>query len=413
MRHRPSAVAVSAVVVVAALLTACSSSGSSTSSTPAASTGASLKGPAIKLFVIDQVTDPTQGQPVPEAAAGAMAAADAINASGGVNGRRLQIIVCDDADNVNKSANCARQAASAGAVATVADNTQYGTADDPILLSEHLAAIGANPLTAADFASPNVFPLEPGGPATVAGEALALVNAGAKHITVARVDNPASAIVDTFVGAVLAAHKLKIFKDVPVPATAPDLSTYVANATGGGADGVVIAMNVNQGAQFIKALRQAGTKVPIAAASTAVPPFELSKLGAAANGLYVSAEFRPIDAGGPGITAFLADMKKYQPSALLDDFSIDGWTSVQTFARAVAQLHLKTITNATVLAGMKQVRNLNLDGIVPSWSTVPLKLPGLTQNFNPSVMISKIQNGKIVPVTGQFSYPFPGTGPTS
>jgi ABC-type branched-subunit amino acid transport system substrate-binding protein len=172
-------------------------------------------------------------------------------------------------------------------------------------------------------------------------------------------------------------------------------------------------MNVNQGAQFIKALRQAGTKVPIAAASTAVPPFELSKLGAAANGLYVSAEFRPIDAGGPGITAFLADMKKYQPSALLDDFSIDGWTSVQTFARAVAQLHLKTITNATVLAGMKQVRNLNLDGIVPSWSTVPLKLPGLTQNFNPSVMISKIQNGKIVPVTGQFSYPFPGTGPTS
>lgn len=409
MRHRPSAVAVSAVVVAAALLTACSSS----SSTTAASTGASLKGPAIKLFVIDQVTDPLEGQPVPEDPQGAMAAADAINAAGGVNGRPLQIIVCDDADNENKSANCARTAASDGAVATVADNTQYGTADDPILLSEHLAAIGANPLTAADFVSPNVFPLEPGGPATVAGEALALVDAGAKHITVARVDNPASAIVDTFVSAVLATRGLKLFKDVPVPATAPDLSSYVADATGGGADGVVIAMNVNQGAQFIEALRQAGTTLPIATASSAVPPFELPKLGAAANGLYVSAEFRPIDAGGPGITQYLADMKKYEPSALQDDFSINGWASVETFAKAVEQLHLKTITNTTVLAGMKKVRDLDLDGIVPNWSTVPLKLSGLTQDFNPSVMLSKIQNGKIVPLTGQFSYPFPGTGPTS
>jgi ABC-type branched-subunit amino acid transport system substrate-binding protein len=405
------------LAALAAVASGCSSSSSSTSGTSgthsAASAAATLSGTPIKLLLIGQITDPVQGQPVPEVGSGAMAAADAINAAGGFHGRPLQITVCDDADNETKASTCARQAASIGAVATVADNTQFGTAVDPILLSEHIAAVGANPLTAADFSSPNIFPIEPGGTATVAGEALALVNAGAKHIVVARVDNPASAIVDTFVDAALAPHGLKVFKDVPVPATAPDLSSYVADATTGGADGILLAMNQNQGAQFIQALRSADVKVPIATASSAVPPAELTHLGAAADGLYVSSEFRPIDAGGTGVSQFLSDMSKYEPAAELDDFSVNGWVAVQAFDQAITQLNLTDVTNTTVLAGMSKVRNLNLGGIVPNWSAIPIKVPGLSQNFNPSVMLAKIQNGKITPLTGQFSYPIPGTAPAS
>jgi ABC-type branched-subunit amino acid transport system substrate-binding protein len=368
----------------------------------------------IKLLLIGQITDPVQGQPVPEAASGAMAAADAINASGGIYGRPLQVTVCDDSDNETKAAACARQASSLGAVATIADNTQFGTAVDPILLSEHVAAVGANPLTPADFSLTNMFPIEPGGAATTAGEAVALVKAGAKHIVVARVDNPASAIADTFVNAALAPYKLKVFKDVPVPTTAPDLSSYVADATSGGADGVLIAMNQNQGAHFIEALRQAGVKLPVATASSAVPPNELPTLGAAAEGLYVSSEFRPVATGGPGISQFLADMKQYEPAAAINDFSINGWVSVEAFTKSVAQLNLTNVTSTTVLAGMKQVRNLDLGGVVPNWSTVPLKVPGLSQDFNPSVMLARIQNGKIIPmVAGQFTYPIPGTAPAS
>jgi branched-chain amino acid transport system substrate-binding protein len=418
MWHRFPVLTVASLATLAAVTAGCSSSSSITPSTSSASgrqsanAGPSLNGAPIKLLLIGQITDPVQGQPVPEVASGAMAAADAINAVGGIHGRPLQITVCDDADNENKATTCAREAASIGAVATVADNTEWGTAVDPILLSEHIAVIGANPLTAADFSSPNVFPIEPGGAATVAGEAMALSNAGARHIVVARVDNPAAALVDTFVNAALVSRGLKVFKDVPVPATAPDLSSYVADATSGGADGILIAMDSNQGAQFIQALRSAGVKIPIATASSAVPPTELSRLGAAANGLYVSSDFRPIYAGGPGMSQFLSDMSKYEPSAALDDFSVNGWVSVEAFDKALAQLKLTDITNATVLAGMKQVRNLDLYGIVPNWSTIPSKLPGLSQDFNPSVMLAKISGGKVVALTGQFSYPIPGTGPT-
>jgi branched-chain amino acid transport system substrate-binding protein len=412
MWRRSSTVTVASLAAVAAILSGCSSSASSTSSPH--STAASLKGAPIKLLLIGQITDPVQGQPVPEVASGAMAAADAINASGGIHGRPLRVTVCDDADNETKAAACARQASNLGAVATVADNTEFGTAVDPILLSEHVAAVGANPLTPADFSLPNMFPIEPGGAATTAGEAVALVKAGAKHIVVARVDNPASAIADTFVNAALAPYKLKVFKDVPVPTTVPDLSSYVADATSGGADGVLIAMNQNQGAHFIEALRQAGAKLPVATASSAVPPNELPTLGAAAEGLYVSSEFRPVDTGGPGISQFLADMKQYEPAAAVNDFSINGWVSVEAFTKSVAQLNLTNITSTTVLAGMKQVRNLDLGGIVPSWSTVPLKVPGLSQNFNPSVMLARIQHGKIIPlVARQFTYPIPGTAPVS
>jgi len=421
MWYRSSAVTVATIATVAAVLAGCSSSSSSTSSSPspagghpsgAASPSASAASPTgtpIKLLMIAQITDPVEGQPVPEVASGAAAAIDAINAVGGIGGRPLQLTVCDDADNETKAAACAREATSIGAVATVGDNTQWGAAVDPILLSEHVAAVGPNPLTPADFSLSNMFPIEPGGAATTAGEAVALVKAGAKHIVVARVDNPASAIVDTFVGAALAPYHLKIFKDVPVPTTAPDLSSYVADATSGGADGVLVAMNQNQGDQFLEALRHAGATLPIAAASSVVPPSAVTTLGSAADGVLVSSEFLPIDAGGPGISAFLADLQKYEPAAEKDDFSLNGWIAVDAFAKAMSQLHLTNITSTTVLAGMKQVRGLDLGGVVPNWSTVPLKLPGLSQDFNPAVMLAKIQGGKVVPSSASFTYPLPGT----
>lgn len=414
MWYRSSAVTVASIATVAAVLSGCSSGSSSASSpssghTSPSSAAASPTGTPIKLLMIAQITDPVEGQPVPEVASGANAAIDAINAAGGIGGRPLQLTVCDDADNETKAAACAREAGSIGAVATVGDTTQWGAAVDPILLSEHVAAIGVNPLTPADFSLSNMFPIEPGGAATTAGEAVALVKAGAKHIVVARVDNPASAITDTFVNAALAPYHLKIFKDVPVPATAPDLSSYVADATSGGADGVLVAMNQNQGDQFLEALRQAGATLPIAAASSVLPPTAVATLGSAADGVLVSSEFLPIDAGGPGISAFLADLQKYEPTAEKDDFSLNGWVAVDAFDKAISQLHLTNITATTVLAGMKQVRDLDLGGVVPNWSTVPLKVPGLSQNFNPAVMLARVQSGKVLPSSASFTYPLPGT----
>jgi ABC-type branched-subunit amino acid transport system substrate-binding protein len=329
-----------------------------------------------------------------------------------VNGRPLQITICNDADTESTSANCARQAVANHDVATVGDNTEYGTADDPILLNANIAAVGANPLAAADFSSPNVFPVNPGGAATIAGEAVALVDAGSTKIAVARVDNPAAAEVDTFANIALGAKNLKVAKDVPVPATAPDFSQYVADATSGGTNGLLIAMNQNQAEQFINSLRQAGVKMPIAIDSTAIPPAALKKLGSAANGMLVSNEFKPLSSNVPGITQFKNGMKKYAPQAPLNDFSLNGWLAVQQFAGSMKQQHVTDITNTSVLAAMKQVRNLNLGGVIPNWSSIPSTLPSLSQGFNLAVTLAKVKAGNIVATSNSFTYPIPGTAPS-
>src|SRR5271155_1507771 len=106
---------------------------------------AKLTGTPIKIMNISQITDPTQGQPTPEAGAGVVAAAKSINAAGGINGHSLKVIVCNDQDNEATAANCARAAVSDGVVATVADNTEWGSAIIPILAAAGIATIGQLP----------------------------------------------------------------------------------------------------------------------------------------------------------------------------------------------------------------------------------------------------------------------------
>src|SRR4051794_10278770 len=69
----------------------------------------------VKLMVIAPVATPIQN--VPDAEAGAQAAAAAINKAGGINGRAIQIEFCNTRSAVNAATQCARQAVSDQVVA--------------------------------------------------------------------------------------------------------------------------------------------------------------------------------------------------------------------------------------------------------------------------------------------------------
>lgn len=354
---------------------------------------------------ISQVTDPSQGQPTPEAPAGVQAAAKAINAAGGIKGHPIKVIVCNDTDTSSVASNCAREAVSDKVVATVGDNTEWGTDIVPILKSAGIASIGSLPVTIPDFSSSNSFPLQPGGPGSLAACGYLLAKLGATNIAIARVDNPAAAELTLFANLGLKSEgsSSMVGTNAAVPPTAVDMSSYVADVAG--SNGLIIAMEANQGERFVQALHQAGYTGKLCTSSGLLDGKNaLKNLGSAANGMYVAGEFQSQTAGGPGWSAIEASMKKYEPGQLIDDYSVNSWVSTEAFA-AIAKT-LPSVTAASVLTGFTNAKNVSTQGMTPPYTTTPLTLPApfgsaLSQLFNPAVSITKLENAKETLVQGK------------
>jgi len=360
---------------------------------------AKLTGTPIKIMNISQITDPTQGQPTPEAGAGVVAAAKAINAAGGINGHPIKVIVCNDQDNSNTAAGCARAAVADGVVAVVGDNTEWGNQIIPIIGASNIASIGSLPVTPQDFGSSNSFPIQPGGVGSIANCGYLLAKLGATNIDEARVDNNAAAEIKLFANLGIAADNpaLSIKSDVPVPATAPDMSTYVAQVSG--SNGLIMAMEANQAERFLKAVRASDYTGKICTSSSVLAGTNaLKNFGSSINGVYVVNEFRPQVAGGAGWSAILSGFKKYAPAGtLLDDYSVNSWVSTVTFANLAKTL--STVTAASVLTGFTNAKNVATQGMTPPFSATPLTLPppfgtALSQAFNQGTVVTKFENGK-------------------
>src|SRR5215471_746227 len=95
--------ATGALATALTLLTACSS-GSSTNG--AALTG-KTSGPAISIGLLAPTG--TSAGNYDDDLAGAMAAARALNAAGGIKGHPIKIDYCNESNNVNQAAACARR----------------------------------------------------------------------------------------------------------------------------------------------------------------------------------------------------------------------------------------------------------------------------------------------------------------
>jgi Periplasmic binding protein len=159
------------------LLAACSSSGGGAAGSGPSAAAPKLNGSPIKLGMI---MNPIY---LPFAAQGGQAAIAAINATGGVKGRPLELDVCNNQQNANAAAACARQFVNdSSVVATVGDGNSFGSESNPALASAKIAGIGTNPLGAGDYASPRIFALANGGLEHMAGAQFMFKDLHADHM---------------------------------------------------------------------------------------------------------------------------------------------------------------------------------------------------------------------------------------
>ena len=346
------------------------------------------------------ITELTSSTPAPEDVQGAEAAAAAINASGGIQGHPLKITDCNDTSVSDPSSAeaCARNLVSnSSVVAEVGDYQASQQQTNEILLASNVPNIAPAPISTSVFGGSNAFIFQ--GLAAAAG-ATVLADAGAKQISVAYTDVPAAALAVTFNQIALKdARGLTLLGGIPVPLTATDLTPEVTQGSKG--DGVSLALEPTQAAQWLVAAKEGGFKTKLSSAATSLVPSVLKSLGKNANGLVVACGLPPVTSSQPGVVRYNKEMKKYEPKATLDEISLNSWLGTWAFAQ-VARTISGPISRASVLSAFSNLTDFNVFGILPSGysTTKPFNFPDLSRVFNQDIIEGVVKNGKIVQTSG-------------
>lgn len=335
---------------------------------------------------------------------GARAAAEAINREGDLDGRPVEVELCDAGGNANGAAACARRAVEEGFVAVVGSTTTQGAAYLPVLEEAGIPSVANLGVGSADFQSPVAYPITTG----TAGYAVAMgslaASIGASAVGVVYVDVEGGALAGGAVGLGLTPNGGTTATQTPVAPNTPDLATAYAAASSG-VDAVAIALTTADATRFVVAARQAGGDVPLIAPQAALDPVSLEELGDAAEGVYLTSFFLPVRDDQPAMAEVLADFEALGEDFTWDDVAVNAWAGVRLVALAAEQAD--DLTGPAVRAALDALGEIDL-GILPPFSfQSPVSgIPTFERTFNNQVIFNQVRDGEVVPVTGEFVNPF-------
>ncbi|MER7919306.1 MULTISPECIES: ABC transporter substrate-binding protein [unclassified Streptomyces] len=134
----------------------------------------SVTGSADPVKIMTWAPQDTGATNKPGMPAMALAYAKWINSQGGIGGRKLQVLTCNDHNNSVDAAKCARRAADEDVVAVVGSYSQFGDSFLAPLESAGIPYIGGYGVTTDEFTGMMSYPVNGGQPALLAGLGRAL-----------------------------------------------------------------------------------------------------------------------------------------------------------------------------------------------------------------------------------------------
>jgi ABC-type branched-subunit amino acid transport system substrate-binding protein len=173
----------------------------------------------------------TGGADRPGMTALAEAIGNRVNAQGGISGRRLRVLTCNERDTAEGAAECTRRAVDARVAAVVGSYTQHGSSVFPVLQNKGIAYIGGYGLSPEEFLSPNSYPVNGGTPALLAGSGRQLLSEGCRSVSVVRPDTRAGYVMLGYLARALAPAGIEP-ADVSVPEQSTDYTAAAAEAIG-------------------------------------------------------------------------------------------------------------------------------------------------------------------------------------
>ncbi|WP_435859997.1 ABC transporter substrate-binding protein [Streptomyces roseus] len=186
-----------------------------------------------------------------------------VNSKGGINGRKLRVLTCNEKNTPTGAADCARKAIDEKAVAVVGSYSQHGRAFMAPLEAEGIPFIGGYGVSSEEFQSTLSYPVNGGQPALLAGAGQQLGKA-CSQVAIVRPDTLAGDSMPILLNAGLKLNKAPEANDIRA---AEDSADYIAQArealadSSGGKDrGCVTAVLGERTETFFDAFRREDAK---------------------------------------------------------------------------------------------------------------------------------------------------------
>jgi hypothetical protein len=290
-----------------------------------------------------------------EIAANVEAAAKQVNDAGGIHGRKLEIIPCNNQLDPNVHMTCIRKAIDEKVVAVVGSVSFFPNVY-PALEKAGIAWLGGFGILKEELNSPISFPVTSGSPGWVYGEAKKLADLGMKNPAWVQCEPAACKFNE---GNFRAAWKKYTGRDlktvVTLPDKATDLSQYAADLISSGVDSIAQGMYVTQNQQLTKELRGAGFDGPVVVQGPNVTPEVLQALGSNVGEYYVIGGVLPPSAQNisevPAMTEWHQKIEAYKPGLPKSELGLNGWIATKVFIDIAKRLD--TVTNKTVLEALR------------------------------------------------------------
>jgi branched-chain amino acid transport system substrate-binding protein len=386
-----------AIATASVALAACSSGGGGSS--PSDNKSGSQTSPAptfngeVKIGLVGSTSAVTVlGNPAPELVSAANAAADAINAAGGINGAKLVIDACDDKGNANGGAACGRQFVADKVVADVGDQTFFSDKVNAPLAAAGISRIGPTALGATEYTSPNNYPLNGGAVVMFQGAVKDAAMHGNKSLYVLYQEAEGASTIPSLVQPFATSLGMEWKGKTGIPPEATDMSPYVTAAINSGADAVLTTYAPPTTEAVAKTAVQLGAKFKLATLAEALDEDVVAAVGKdepLMQTALLSSPFPPITATQiAGIAQYKKEMDAREASgdkhasAATRSHVLNAWVAVHVFAD-IAKSITGPINAASVTAAVKATKDLPVMGLMPPW----------TPTNHASAMLPSISNG--------------------
>ncbi|MFF7532719.1 ABC transporter substrate-binding protein [Streptomyces bobili] len=337
-----------------------------------------------------------------------------INANGGLNGRQLKVLTCNDHNDTVDAAKCARQAVKANAVAVLGSYSQHSESFLPHLEGAGIPYIGGYGVTNEEFISPLSYPVNGGQPALLAGLGKELA-AVCGPVALVRPDTIAGDTLPAMLDAGLTAGGHGKVVDQRAAEDATEYSAQadaalkeatVEDGSGENDKGCVIPALGDRTGTFMDSFRRGREDYPTVRTATVLGSVDqtvINSTGGASSafeGAYVTGWY-PV-ASDPRWDP----MKKVISESAFSDTRIDPadtgvqttWIAYTVFRKVVESLGGGAVTAATVTGALDDGLKVSTGGLTPTlrWEfTDQLASIGFPRLVNADVTLQTVKQGRL------------------
>jgi len=294
-----------------------------------------------------------------------------------------QIVTCDSKGDPNAAIAC-EQTAVADKVSAVVNGFGYATEDISVLNQAGIPTLGS-----ASDTLPTAFDVAP-ATAEYTGLGVGAAEAGCKSAGTLYLDG-SSELADaikaglTYKGATEAARSA-------VAINAPDLAPAVAKLLAAKADCIILSVSPTMVVQAMTAISQSGAHPQVLGVGAIFPKQIITALGPLANGVITTGPTLDPADPAPVVGQIRAAMQAIDPGAQVTTIALTSWVAGRLIAAAAQRLH-GPVTAAMMLAALNGLRDVNVGGVEPALSMVPLTAAPYKRTFGHHGINYKIVNG--------------------